>query len=108
MAVNRTTLASQATRRGSVALGSVALLALTQFPGTEAKKKKKKKSCASQVTAACTSQVAPCLASLSTSCAQLPDPAACTAKATTCCQSLATCDFAAMIACVATLAPAPV
>lgn len=93
---------SVATRRGSLALGSAALLVLTQGPGAEAKKKKScgKKS-KKKVNRACGAQIDECNAFFVPFCAAAPNPVQCQATVDLCCAPLGDCDFSGYATCVA-------
>ena len=98
---------SVATRRGSLALGSAALLGLTNLGSASAKKKgkkknKDKKTCEAQVADACGPQVDQCVAYFSSSCGQFADPQKCFSVINTCCAPLAECNFTEMIQCMTT------
>jgi hypothetical protein len=93
---------SLATRRGSLALGSAALLGLSQRPGAEAKKKKScSKKSKKKVNKACGAQVDECTAFFAPFCAAAPNPAQCQATADLCCAPLGDCDFTGYTTCVA-------
>lgn len=93
---------SVATRRGSLALGSAALLGLTQGPRAEAKKKKTcgKKS-KKKVNRACGAQVDECTSFYGPFCSAAPNPAQCLATVDLCCAPLDDCDFSGYATCVA-------
>jgi len=91
---------SVATRRGSLALGSAALLGLTQGPRAEAKKKKCGKKSRKKVNKACGAQVDECTSFYVPFCAGVPDPAQCQATIDLCCAPLGDCDFTGTLTCL--------
>lgn len=94
---------SVATRRGTLALGSAALLGITQARGTVAKKKSCKKKSRKKVDRTCGRQVEECTASYGQVCAGAPDPASCQAAYAPCCALLGECDFAGYQTCLSQL-----
>lgn len=94
---------SVATRRGSLALGSAALLGLAQAPRAAARKKSCKKKSRKKVNKACGAQVDECTAYLAPFCAGAPDPAQCQATVDLCCAPLGDCDFTGTLTCLNSL-----
>jgi hypothetical protein len=94
---------SVATRRGSMALGSAALLGLTQPRGSAAGKKSCKKKARKKVDEACGRQVDECTNHFTPFCNAAPNPQQCLARVSTCCAPLGDCGFLEMIQCVASL-----
>lgn len=93
-----------ATRRGSLALGSAALLGLAHAPIASAKKKKScKKKSRKKVDQACGQQVNECVAYFTPFCALAPNPQQCLTSVDTCCAPLESCSFTEMMQCAATL-----
>lgn len=93
---------SVATRRGTLALGSAALLGLAHTPRAEAKKKCSKK-VKKKVNKACGAQVDECLAFFVPLCAGATDPAQCQATVDLCCAPLGDCDFTGTLTCLSSL-----
>lgn len=91
--------ASVATRRGSLALGSVALLGLTRAPRAEADNSCKKK-CKKKVDKACGKQVDECRAIFLPGCSVAPNPTQCEDTVKQCCAPLGDCDFSETITCL--------
>lgn len=100
---------SVATRRGSLALGSAALLGLTHLAPASAGKKgkgKNKNSCKKQVqeqvSESCGPQIDQCIAYFGSACGQFSDPQNCFSVINTCCAPLGECRFTEMIQCMTT------
>ena len=92
-----------ATRRGTLALGSAALLGLIQARGATAGKGNKscKKTSRRKVDEACGRQSDECNAFFTPLCAGTADPEQCRAAVAGCCSFLNACDFTGHATCVA-------
>lgn len=101
-----------ATRRGSLALGSAALLGLAHAPNADARKKRKWKNrkkknagddrTQQRVAEICGPQADECAAYFSSSCGQFDDPQKCADIITGCCAALAECRFREAMLCLTT------
>ncbi|MCA9880084.1 MAG: hypothetical protein KC442_19955 [Thermomicrobiales bacterium] len=94
---------SVATRRGTLALGSAALLGLAQERGASARKKSCKKKSQRKVDQACGRQVDECVAYFTPFCTFAPNPQQCLTSVNTCCAPLESCRFTEMMQCAATI-----
>lgn len=97
---------SVATRRGSLALGSAALLGLTQVRNAGARKKSCKKKVRQKIDETCGRQFAPCVTASSPFCVRTPDPEACEESVRECCEFMGQCDIDGYLACFAALTSA--
>ena len=103
---------SAATRRGTLALGSAALLGLAQEQLAGARKKRKRKNRKKQnsgddaaqrrIAEICGPQASECAAYFTSSCGQFDDPRKCAGVITSCCAALAECRFREAILCLTT------